>query len=593
MMQPQIILLKEGTDTSQGKAQLISNINACQAVVDVVRTTLGPRGMDKLIHDENGSVTISNDGATLMKLLQIVHPAAHTLVQVRRPSAHRLPRSPAGSTRAHTTLRRPLCPWQISMSQDAEVGDGTTSVVLLAGEFLRECKPYIEEGMHPQTIVKAFRDACAIALEKLDSLAVHLLTKDEAERYDLLTKSAATSLSSKLVSGHKEFFAKMVVDAVLSVQGSPMGVDMIGMKKVQGGSLQDSVLIDGVAFKKTFSYAGFEQMTKQFENPTIVLLNVELELKAERDNAEVRIDNVAAYQQVVDAEWDIIYEKLAKIVDSGAKVILSRLAIGDLATQYFADRGLFCAGRVEDQDMKRMSKAIGASVQTSCNDLNASVLGSCVRFEEKQVGGERYNFFTGCSNAKTATILLRGGAEQFLEEAHRSLHDAIMNTRRLMVNPSVIAGGGAIEMELSKHLRDHSRKIYGKQQLLIAAYAKALEVIPRQVSANAGMDPTDVLNKLRMKHAHDQKWMGVDVVNNGICDTFESFVWEATVMKRNALAAATEAACLILSVDETVRNPASQAPDADGATFGGRVQGRGALAGKGRGGGRGRGRGRR
>merc|ERR1719198_1911113 len=353
-------------------------------------------------------------------------------------------------------------------------------------------------------------------------------------------------------------------------------------------------MVEGVAFRKTFSYAGFEQMTKEFANPKIVLLNVELELKAERDNAEVRISDIAAYQQVVDAEWDIIYEKLAKIVASGANIVLSRLAIGDLATQYFADRGLFCAGRVADDDLKRMAKAVGASVQTSCNDLNEGILGSCDYFEEKQVGGERYNFFTGCSNAKTATILLRGGADQFLEEAHRSLHDAIMNTRRLIVNPSVIAGGGAIEMELSAHLREHSRKIFGKQQLLISAYAKALEVVPRQVSANAGMDPTDVLNKLRMKHAHGNQWMGVDVVNNGICDTFESFVWEATVMKRNALAAATEAACLILSVDETVRNPASQAPDANAATFGGRVQGRGALAGKGRGGmGRGRGRGRR
>merc|ERR1719247_2901875 len=211
--------------------------------------------------------------------------------------------------------------------------------------------------------------------------------------------------------------------------------------------------------------------------------------------------------------------------------------------------------------MLRMSRATGDSVQTSCNDLNPGVLGTCKHFEEKQVGGERYNFFTGCEKAKTVTLVLRGGAEQFIEEAERSLHDAIMNTRRLMKHPSVIAGGGAIEMELSAHLREYSRTIYGKHQLLIAAYAKALEVVPRQVSANAGMDSTDVLNKLRMKHAHGGKWMGVDVVNNGVCDTFESFVWEATVMKRNALAAATEAACLILSVDETVTNPQSEKPD--------------------------------
>merc|ERR1719482_1683114 len=323
-------------------------------------------------------------------------------------------------------------------------------------------------------------------------------------------------------------------------------------------------------------------VTKMFDNPKICLLNVELELKAERDNAEVRISDISAYQKIVDAEWDIIYDKLDKIVKSGANIVLSKMAIGDLATQYFADRGLFCAGRVEHGDMMRMCKATGGMLQTSCNDLNPSVLGACEHFEEKQVGGERFNFFSGCKAASTCTLVLRGGAEQFIAEAERSLHDAIMNTRRLLKNPSVIAGGGAIEMEISAHLRDYSRTIYGKQQLLIGAFAKALEVIPRQVSANAGMDPTDVLNKLRMKHAQGGKWFGVDVVEGGICDTFESFVWEATVMKRNALEAATEAACLILSVDETVRNPSSEKPDARNY---GKGMGRG-------GGGRGRGRGR-
>merc|ERR1719440_1330148 len=235
-------------------------------------------------------VTISNDGATLMKQLQIVHPAAKTLVD-------------------------------ISMSQDAEVGDGTTSVVLLAGEFLRECKPFVEEGVHPQVIIKAYREACKLAITKLTDLAVHLDAKDPANRRDMLEKSAATSLNSKLVSGHKEFFAKMVVDAVLSLDENAPNLEMIGMKKVQGGALQDSVLVEGVAFKKCFSYAGFEQMTKKFDDPKTVLLNVELELKAERDNAEVRITDVSAYQKIVDAEWEIIYDKLAKIVASGANIV--------------------------------------------------------------------------------------------------------------------------------------------------------------------------------------------------------------------------------------------------------------------------------
>merc|ERR1719446_1113422 len=506
-------------------------------------------GTDKLIHNDQGSVTISNDGATIMKLLQIVHPAAVTLVQ-------------------------------ISMSQDAEVGDGTTSVVLLAGEFLRESKPFIDEGVHPQVIIKAFRDASKRAIARLEEIAVNLDTEEPAKRRDMLEKSAMTSLNSKLVSGHKEFFGKMVVDAVLSLDPKHPDLEMIGMKEVQGGALQESILVEGVAFKKCFSYAGFEQMTKAFVSPKICILNVELELKAERDNAEIRVSDVASYQKIVDAEWDIIYDKLDKIHKSGANIVLSKLAIGDLATQYFADRGMFCAGRVEHGDMIRLQKATGGMIQTSCNDLNPAVLGTCEHFEEKQVGGERYNFFSGCKAASTCTLVLRGGAEQFIAEAERSLHDAIMNTRRLLKNPSVIAGGGAIEMEISAHLRDYSRTIYGKQQLLIGAYAKALEVIPRQVSANAGMDPTDVLNKLRMKHAQGGKWYGVDVVEGGVCDTFESFVWEATVMKRNALESACEAACLILSVDETVRNPSSEKPDARN------------YQNRGRGGGRGRGRGR-
>merc|ERR1719352_309221 len=235
-----------------------------------------------------------------------------------------------------------------------------------------------------------------------------------------------------------------------------------------------------------------------------------------------------------------------------------------------------------------MQRAIGASIQTSCNDLNAGVLGTCQKFEERQVGGERFNFFSGCPTTRACTLILRGGAEQFIAEAERSLHDAIMNTRRLLKNPSVIAGGGAIEMELSAYLREHSRTIFGKSQLLIAGFAKALEVIPRQVSSNAGMDPTDVLNKLRMKHAHGGKWFGVDVVEGGICDTLESFVWEASVMKRNALMAACEAACLILSVDETVKNPSSEQPD--GANYGKGMGGKGKGALRQMGGGRGRGR---
>ncbi|BET00015.1 t-complex protein 1 subunit [Nesidiocoris tenuis] len=524
-MQPQIILLKEGTESSQGKPQLISNINACQLVADAVRTTLGPRGMDKLIVNSTGKATISNDGATIMKMLEIVHPAAKTLVDIAK-------------------------------SQDAEIGDGTTSVVLLAGEYLKQLKPYADEGVHPRVMIKAVRKATQLALERINALSVKIDKSNPAETRSLLEKCASTALSSKLIHQQKDFFSKMVVDAVLQLD-ELLPLDMIGIKKVQGGALEDSLLVTGVAFKKTFSYAGFEMQRKVYNNPKIALLNIELELKAERDNAEIRLDSVEEYQKVVDMEWNILYEKLKKIHESGAQVVLSKLPIGDVATQFFADRDMFCAGRVPDEDMKRTQKACGGSVISTTKDMKPDVLGSCEKFEENQIGGERYNFFTGCPQAKTVTLVLRGGAEQFLEESERSLHDAIMIVRRTMKHDAVVAGGGAIEMELSKALRDHSRTVAGKEQLLIGAIAKALEVIPKQLCDNAGFDATSILNKLRQRHAQGSCWYGVDVMTEDISDNMENCVWEPAMVKRNALQAAGEAVCLIISVDETIKNPKS------------------------------------
>ena len=548
-------MLKDGTDVSQGKPQLISNINACLAVVDAVRTTLGPRGMDKLVHDDRGNTTISNDGATIMKLLEIVHPAAKTLTDIAR-------------------------------SQDSEVGDGTTTVVILAGEFLREAKQFVEDSVHPRVMIRAFRKACGLAVARIKELSIPIEGKDPAETREMLRKCAMTSMNSKLVSGEKEFFADMVVDAVDTLDRATLNLKMLGIKKVIGGTLRDSFLVDGVAFKKTFSYAGFEQQPKMFDQPKILLLNVELELKSEKENAEIRIDDPTQYQEIVDAEWKIIYSKLEKCVASGAQVVLSRLAIGDLATQYFADRNIFCAGRVPDEDLQRVAMASGAAVQTSVNDLIPGIIGTCAKFEERQVGNDRFNLFTGCPHAKTATMVLRGGSEQFCEEAHRSLHDAIMIVRRAIKNAAVVPGGGAIDMELSKYLRNFSRTVAGKEQLFINAYAKALEIIPRQLCENAGIDSTDILNKLRQRHAMSDEGarMGVDINSGDIMDTYGAFVWEPALVKLNALTAATEAACLILSIDETIRNPASEG--APGGGGGGMGRGMG-MPGRGRGRGRG------
>merc|ERR1711939_1032925 len=328
-----------------------------------------------------------------------------------------------------------------------------------------------------------------------------------------------------------------------------------GLGSGQGCGFQEDILLRRFRAAGSASSRAFRSLTgthllhvaqpKKFADPKICLLNVELELKSEKDNAEVRIKVVADYHAFVDAEWKIIYDKLDAIVATGAKVVLSRLAIGDLATQYFADRDIFCAGRVTEDDMERVAKATGGAVQNTCSDLIAEVMGKCGNFEEVQVGAERYNFFKECPEAKTATIVLRGGAEQFIEEAHRSLHDAICIVRRAMKHSYIVPGGGAIEMELS------------------------------MISQNAGFDSTDILNKLRQKHAAGGKYFGVDIMNDGICDTHETFVWEPANIKQNAISSAVEAACVILSVDETVRNPKSEDPQQQAMRGPGAMRGRG------------------
>ncbi|KAJ5140320.1 hypothetical protein N7448_003728 [Penicillium atrosanguineum] len=517
---PTIVVLKEGTDASQGKGQIISNINACVAVQSTVKSTLGPYGGDLLLVDSNGRTTITNDGATVMKLLDIVHPAARILTDIAR-------------------------------SQDAEVGDGTTSVVVLAGEILKEVRDLVDQGVSSQTIIKGLRRASAMAVNKVKEIAVDMVesAENEDKKIETLRRLAATAMNSKLIKRNSDFFTKMVVDAVLSLDQDDLNEKLIGVKKITGGGLQDSLFVNGVAFKKTFSYAGFEQQPKHFKDPNIVCLNVELELKSEKDNAEVRVEQVSEYQAIVDAEWQIIFNKLEAIYNTGAKVVLSKLPIGDLATQYFADRDIFCAGRVASDDMDLTSRS--------------ATWGTCGAFEEKQIGGERFNLFSECPGAKTCTLVLRGGAEQFIAEVERSLHDAIMIVKRALRNTTIVAGGGATEMELSSHLHGFAdRNVPHKQQAVVKAFAKALEVIPRQLCDNAGFDATDILNRLRVEHRKGNVWAGVDFDNEGVRDNMVAFVWEPSLVKVNAIQAAVEAACLILSVDETIKNEESAQPGA-------------------------------
>ena len=527
MLNQPILLLKKGTENLQGQEEILSNIEACLALVEIIRTTLGPRGMDKMIISDGGSTTISNDGATIIKLLNIEHPAGKSLADVAK-------------------------------SQDNEIGDGTTSVMIFAGELLKEAKQFIQDGISPQIIINGFWKGLQLALKKLEECAVKINDKSEEEKRNLLLKCAETSLNSKLIANNKEFFSKMIVEAVEKLEGFK-DKDLIGIKHITGGSITDSLLIDGVAFKKSFSYAGFEQQPKKFKDAKIIILNVELELKSEKENSELRISNPEDFQSFVDAEWKIINKKLENIVNSGANVVLSKLPIGDLATQYFADRNVFCAGRVAAEEIERVAKATGACLLQTCNDITEKSLGTCGLFEERQIGAERFNLFMECPKSKTATIIIRGGAEQFIEEAERSMNDAIMIVRRASKATSIVAGGGAIEMELSKYVRNEGMKISGKEQLIVLGFAKALEIIPKTLAQNSALDAIDIMNKLRQKHnKEDDCKFGVNCFNGGIIDTYINYVWEPTILKENILNSATEAACTIISVDQTIKNPKSE-----------------------------------
>lgn len=529
MLQPQIVLLREGTDQSQGRGQIVSNINATSAVAEILKTTLGPRGMDKMIQTSQGHV-VTNDGATVIELLQIEHPAARLMCDTAK-------------------------------AQDMEVGDGTTSVILISAEILREAKTFIDEGMNPQTIISGYKLAHNHIKEKLESLAIKVDTANDASKREILVRCGETALNSKLLAHYKTFFAEMCVEAVTALETTLLDKSLIGIKNVTGGSIRESMLVHGVAFKKTFSYAGFEQAPKKFTNCKILLLNLELELKAEKDNAEVKIEKVEEFQQIVDAEWKLIYDKMDVVVKSGANVVLSKLPIGDLATQYFADRNIFCAGRVPADDMSRLIQATGGVLQSTVNGLTPNVLGNCGEFEEVQIGSERFNLFKECPQTKTTTIILRGGAEQFIQEAERSLNDAIMIVRRALKAEYIVPGGGAIEIQVSKLLKEYSKTIGGKLQVVINAFARALEVIPKTLADNAGLDSNDVVNRLRKKHTVDAdgKYWGVDVDSvSGIQNAYEGYVWEPLNIKKNILTSATEAACNVLSIDETIKNPSQE-----------------------------------
>jgi T-complex protein 1 subunit eta len=513
------IVLKKEYPESYTKLVFYSNIESCIKIADYIRSTLGPSSMDKIICIGTEKNIITNDGATILNYLNIQHPVARILVE-------------------------------ISKSQDFEVGDGTTSVCLFAAELLSVARNLFEEGIHPNIISKGFRKSGLIAIQMLNEFSEKNFSLDINSIKKTLMCCCATSLNSKLISGKRHVFSEMIVNICIYM-GEDFDSNMISVKGIVGGSVNDSFFIKGIGIKKPFSYAGSEKQFKKYYSPNVLAVNIELEIKSEKNNAESRIKNVNNFQAIIDAEWSIIYEKLDKIAKSKTNVIFSKLPIGDLATQYFAERGILCGGRVSNDDMTRISRGTSARILTSISDICSFTLGKCNLIEERQIGNERFLILSGCK-VESVTIILRGASENLLEEAKRCLNDGMMVVKKTIKNPTIVGGAGAIEMRLSSRLRKYAETLTGQDQLIISRYAQALEIIPRTICENAGLDFMPLVSELRYIHNNTNNWSGINIETGAVFNSYDNYIWEPSLIKANALQAATEAACAIITIDKVI-----------------------------------------
>lgn len=511
-----ILILKEGSSRTRGRDAQGSNIAAAKAVAGAVRTTLGPKGMDKMLVDTIGDVVITNDGVTILKEMDIEHPAAKMMVEIAK-------------------------------TQDDEVGDGTTTAVVIAGELLKKAEELLDQDVHPTVIAHGYRMAAEKANEILDRMAIEVKASD----YAMLKKIADTAMTGKGAEAAKDKLCDLVVKAVTMVadENGTVDIDNIKIEKKVGGSTEDTEIIEGMLVDKERVHPA---MPKKIENAKILLLNAPVEFKKTEVDAEINITSPDQLQAFLDEEERMIRSIVDKIVQSGANVLFCQKGIDDIAQHYLAKAGIFAARRVKKSDMEKLARATGASVVSSIDAISSSELGSAGLVEERKVSGEAMIFIEKCENPKAVSIMVRGGTEHVVDEIERALDDAINVVSVVMEDKKLVPGGGAPEIATSLKLRDYAATVGGRAQLAIEAFASALEIIPRTLAENAGLDPIDTLVELRAAHEHGNKHYGLNVFSGKAVDMLEEGVVEPLRVKTQAIASASEAAVMILRIDDVI-----------------------------------------
>jgi len=523
-----VIILKEGSGETRGREAQRNNISAAKLIAEMVRTSLGPRGMDKMLVDSMGDVTITNDGATMLKELDVQHPAAKMMVE-------------------------------ISKATDNEVGDGTTSAVVVAGALLEKAEELIDKEVHPVVIVEGYSEAAEKAQEILEKIAEKV---DPESRADLL-KVATTSMLTKLVNEDAPHLASVVVDSILMTsektdKAFKADIDNVKVEKKPGGSITDSQLIKGMVLDKEVVHSG---MPKRVEEAKIALVNSALEIEKTEFSAEIRIDDPEQMQKFMDEESNILKGMVDKVNAAGANVLVCQKGIDDLAQHFLAKAGVLAVRRVKESDMGKLAKATGARIVTNLDDLTSKDLGYAKLVEERKLEEDKWVFIEGCKNPKAVTILVRGGTQRIVDEAERALHDALMVTKDVVEKPAIVAGGGAPEQEVSVQVRAWAQKLSGREQLAALKFADAMESIPLTLAENAGMDPIDTQVELRARHGKEGgKWVGVDALNGKVAEMYAKSVVEPLAVKLQILRGATEAASMILRIDDVIAASKTKAP---------------------------------